>query len=125
MNGIIDTTVLIHLFRGYKPALSWHNTQNQYVITSISWFELMEGASNKQNQSKCKTLLSQFQTLYLQTVDQQWAMAQLETFQFSHHIGYADCLIASVAHRLQIPLYTHNLKHMTPLVGQLAVKPYN
>ncbi len=51
-------------------------------------------------------------------------MAQLERFQFSHHIGKEDCLIASVAHRLQVPLYTHNLKDMQPLIGSLAIQPY-
>lgn len=35
-----------------------------------------------------------------------------------------DCLIASVAYRLKVPLYTHNLKDMTPIIGNLAVKPY-
>lgn len=124
MDGILDTTILIHLYRGYKPATQWFNAQKVYAVTSISWLELMQGASSKQNQQKCKVLLQQFQTLYVTASDQQWAMTQLEAFQFSHHIGYADCLIASVAHRLQIDLYTHNLKHMTPLLGQLAVKPY-
>jgi len=51
-------------------------------------------------------------------------MQQVERFQFSHHIGKDDCLIAAVAYRLQLPLYTHNLKDMTPLLGNLAVKPY-
>ncbi len=69
-------------------------------------------------------LLSQFDFLYLTSADQQWAMQQIERFQFSHHIGKDDCLIASAAHRLQLPLYTHNLKDMTPLIGGLAVKPY-
>jgi predicted nucleic acid-binding protein len=68
--------------------------------------------------------LSQFDLLYPTAVDQQWAMAQLEAFQFSHHIGMNDCQIAAVAHRLGLALYTHNLKDMTPLVGKLAVKPY-
>ncbi len=124
MNGIVDTTVLIHVFRSYKPALKWLDSQHQYGITSITWLELMEGASSKQNQNRCKILLSQFQVLYVNTSDQQWAMSQLEIFQFSHHIGYADCLIASIANRLQLPLYTHNLKHMKPLIGNLAVQPY-
>jgi hypothetical protein len=30
----------------------------------------------------------------------------------------------SVAYRLRVPLYTHNLKDMTPMIGNLAVKPY-
>lgn len=84
----------------------------------------MEGANNKANQAQCKHLLGQFDVLYLTPTDQRWAMQQLERFQFSHHIGRNDCLIASVAYRLQLPLYTHNLKDMTPLIGNLAVKPY-
>jgi predicted nucleic acid-binding protein len=36
-----------------------------------------------------------------------------------------DCLIASVAQRLQVPLYTHNLKDMHVLLStSLVVKPY-
>lgn len=85
----------------------------------------MEGASNKANQVRCKTLLAQFQLLHLTSTDQTWAMQQLETLQFSHHVGYGDCLIASVAFRLQIPLYTHNLKDMSPMLGELAIKPYS
>lgn len=84
----------------------------------------MAGTTNKANQSQCKTLLAQFDILYPTTDDQQWAMLQLEQLQFTHHIGKEDCLIAAVSHRLQVPLYTHNLKDMTPMIGALAVKPY-
>jgi predicted nucleic acid-binding protein len=51
-------------------------------------------------------------------------MEQLERFQFSHHLEMNDCLIAAVAFRLQLPLYTHNIRDMTPIIGTLAVKPY-
>mgnify|MGYP000428944502 CR=1 FL=1 len=33
-------------------------------------------------------------------------------------------MIVSVAYRMQLPVYTHNLKDMMPLIGNLAVKPY-
>ena len=87
--------------------------------------EVMEGASSKANQAQSKAVLDKFELLYTTSDDQQWAMQQLEHFKFSHHIGMNDCLIASVAHRLGLPLYTHNLKDMTPLIGNLAVKPYD
>jgi predicted nucleic acid-binding protein len=124
MIGILDTTVILHLFRKYPPAVQWLNTANRYGVTTISWLEVMEGTSNKINQADCKTLLSQFDLLYPSSIDQDWAMQQLEKFQFSHHVGKDDCLIASVAYRLQIPLYTHNLKDMQPLLGNLVIKPY-
>jgi predicted nucleic acid-binding protein len=123
--GIVDTTVILHYFRKHPNALAWVNSQTVPLsVTTITWMEVMEGASSKANQVQCKTILSKFELLHLTLLDQQWAMQQLEQYQFSHHIGMGDCLIASVAQRLQIPLYTHNLKDMAALVGNLAVKPY-
>lgn len=122
--AVLDSTVVLHLFRKYEPALTWFNTQQTYGITTITWLEVMEGTTSKANQLQCKTLLSQFELLYPTYADQQWTMQQLEQFQFSHHTGKEDCLIASVAYRLQIPLYTHNLRDMVPMIGNLAVKPY-
>lgn len=66
----------------------------------------MEGASSKANQTLSKSILNKFYMLYITPTDQQWAIQQLEIYQFSHLIGMNDFLIASVAYRLQIPLYT-------------------
>jgi predicted nucleic acid-binding protein len=124
IDAVLDTTVVLHLFRKYQPAMNWFNKQEHYGVVSITWLEVLEGASNKANQAQCKGLLSLFELLFPTSADQRWAMEQLERFQFSHHIGKEDYLIASVSYRLQLPLYTHNLKHMTPMIGSLAVKPY-
>jgi len=123
--GIVDTTVILHYFRNYAAARAWVDSQPvQLSVTSVTWLEVMEGASSKANQAESRRVLDKFEMLYLTAADQQWAMEQLERFQFSHHIGMNDCLIASVAYRLRIPLYTHNIKDMAPLLGELAVKPY-
>lgn len=123
--GILDTTVILHYFRKSASAQAWVDAQSaRMAVTTITWLEVMEGASSKASQRESKRILDKFELFYLTATDQHWAMQQLERFQFSHHIGMDDCLIASVAHRLQIPLYTHNLKDMTPLIGELAVKPY-
>ncbi len=123
--ALVDTTAIVHLLRHYSPAITWYASQSQRLsLSSTSWLEVMEGTTSKANQLQCKTVLSQFDLLYLAPSDQQWGMQQLERFQFSHHIGKEDCLIASVSYRLQVPLYTHNLKHMQPLLGSLADQPY-
>jgi predicted nucleic acid-binding protein len=123
--GIVDTTVILHYFRRHPAAREWVDSlPSRLSVVSTTWMEVMEGASNKASQEESRRILSTFELLCLSTSDQQWALQQLERFQFSHHIGKEDCLIASVAYRLQIPLYTHNLKHMTPLIGNLALKPY-
>lgn len=124
--GIVDTTVILHYFRNYGSARSWVDSQPvRLSIVSMTWMEVMAGANSKANQTQCKNVLGKFDLLYPTPADQQWAMQQLEQFQFSHHIGKDDCLIASVAFRLNLPLYTHNLRDMTPLIGELAVRPYD
>ncbi len=123
--GIVDTTVILHYFRNYGNTRAWVDSQPvRLSIVSVTWMEVMEGASSKANQTQCKNVLGKFDLFYPTSADQQWAMQQLEQFQFSHHIGKDDCMIASVAYRLQLPLYTHNLKDMAPMIGSLAVKPY-
>ncbi|NJL54069.1 type II toxin-antitoxin system VapC family toxin [bacterium] len=124
MEAIVDTTVVIHLLRRYKPALAWFNNNQTYGVTSTTWMEVMQGTTSKSHQTQARGILDQFEMLYLTAADQQWAMEQLEAFQFSHHISMSDCQIAAVVHRLNLPLYTHNLKDMTPIIGKLAVKPY-
>lgn len=121
---MVDTTVIVHLWRRYPPAAAWFNTNQVFSIASISWMEVMVGVPNKRVQAETLKLLSGFELLYLVQSDQDWAMQQIERLRFSHSLGLNDALIASVAYRLQVPLYTHNLKDMTPMIGSLAVKPY-
>ena len=66
-----------------------------------------------------------FDIVYLTQADMDWAMQQLLTYRLSHGIAVMDCLIASVCYRLQVPLYTHNMRDMTNILGAaLVVKPY-
>ena len=84
----------------------------------------MVGVPNKRAQTDTLDLLNRFETLYLTRADQDWAMQQIERLRFSRSIGMNDAMIAAVTYRLQVPLYTHNLKDMTPIIGKLAVQPY-
>jgi len=122
--AIVDTIVIVHLWRRYPPATSWFKTDQVFSIISITWMEVMVGMPNKRVQEETLKLLNGFELLHLTQTDQDWAIQQIEYLQFSHHIGMNDAMIASVAYRLQVPLYTHNLKDMTPMIGNLAVKPY-
>lgn len=123
--ALADTTVVIHLYRRYAPALTWYASLTQPIgITPITWIEMMYGAGSKAKQIACKALLQQFDLVYLMSIDQEWSMQQMENYRLSHGVTTNDCLIAAVAHRLGVPLYTHNLKDMTPMIGSLAIKPY-
>lgn len=124
--GLADSTILIDILRGYKPAQTWLRAQGQVElgITPIVWMEIIGGTTNHQVQSRARKALRQFQIVYLTQSDFNWDMQQQLTYQLSHGAGFWDCLIASVNHRLQIPLYTANLKRFAPLLGSLAQQPY-
>jgi predicted nucleic acid-binding protein len=126
VTAIIETTVLVDLLRGYRPALNWLHTQSSadLGITPVIAMEVISGGQNKIKRLQATRLLRRFQTIHLTPADQDWAVAMQLRYELSHGVGKMDCLIASVNHRLQIPLYTHNLKHFAPLLGPLAQKPY-
>lgn len=86
--------------------------------------EVVTGAENKDNQDRVIRLLDRFPMAQLSQTDILWAMEQLQTYQLSQNVGIPDCLIAAPSHRLQLPLFTRNLKHFTPLLGNLAREPY-
>jgi predicted nucleic acid-binding protein len=126
ISGVVDTTVIVHLFRRNPDALTWYGSvSDMLVVRPLTWMEIIYGASGKAGQAKCKALLDQFAMEYPTPLDMDWAMQQMERFRFSHGVGTNDCLIASVCYRLQVPLYTHNLKHMQILLGKSgAIQPY-
>lgn len=124
MKALIDTSVVVDLLRGYKAAETWLQSQTGTGITRAVWIETLEGAPNRRKQQEAVKLLRRFEIVEFETVDFVWATQVLIQYNLSHNVDGYDCLIASVSHRLNLPLYNHNMKHFTPLLGPLAIKPY-
>jgi predicted nucleic acid-binding protein len=126
MIAILDTTIHVDILRGFPAAAKWITAQaNQtFGITPIVYLEVVSGVQNKVAQQQALQWLSQFDMAYLMQADMDWAMQQLVRYKLSHNIGMMDCLIASVSQRMDVPLYTTNLKHFTPMLGGQAQKPY-
>jgi len=124
--GIVDSTVIIHLLRNDALALAWVKGFTQRVnVTSITWLEVMYGAQGKAEQARAKAVLANFDLEFPTQTDQLWAMTQIELHRLSQGVGINDCLIASVAHRLQVPMFTHNQKDfLKTLPAQMVIKPY-
>jgi len=101
-----------------------NNSSKIYAISPIVWLEAVEGVIDKKSQSAMKKLLDLFVVADYQQYDMLWAMQMLEKYKLSHNIGMMDCLIAAPAYRQNLPLLTRNLKHFTPLLNNLAQKPY-
>ena len=110
--------------RGYAPASAWLERQDRPAITRIVHLEILVGSQNKVDQQRALRFLQRFGIVELTIADFEWATDKLISYRLSHNVGINDCLIAAPAFRLQLPLYTHNLKHFAPLLGDLAQKPY-
>jgi predicted nucleic acid-binding protein len=124
MVGMVDTTILVDIMRYHQPALTWFQQQAILGVCPISYLELLEGCPNKNKQQQALILLGSLKMVYLEHVDMDWAIEQHRFYRLSHGLGMMDCLIASVNMRLNLPLFTGNLKHFAPLLGALAQRPY-
>ncbi|MBZ0316440.1 MAG: PIN domain-containing protein [Anaerolineae bacterium] len=121
---LLDTSILVDLLRLYQPARQWIASQSKPGIVTIVALELIEGTENSAALRSVLKLLKDFETVPMDNLDLEWAEESLTKFHLSHNVDAMDCLIAAASHRLQIPLYTRNMKHFTPLIGALARRPY-
>ena len=122
--ALLDTAVVVDLLRSHPPAASWVLSQENLGVSPMVWLEIIEGSSNQQSQRRAIEVLRRFERVDLLAGDAEWAVRQALRFRLSHNVDAMDCLIASAAHRLNVPLYTLNLKHFVPLLGELARRPY-
>lgn len=124
VKAILDTNILVDLLRKQSTAENWLAGQRDLAVTRAVWLEVLQGVENIQEQRRAATLLNDFELIELTVSDFDWATRQLIRLHLSHNIGAFDCLIAAPSYRLQVPLYTRNLKHFAPMLGNLAVQPY-
>ncbi len=124
--GVVDSNVIIHIYRKNANAHAWLAAQTSvHLVTSITWLEILDGVRSKASQLSCETILNYFQLEHLTADDQNWAINQLSQNRLSQGIHLEDALIASVAQRLQVPIYTHNVKDFQKLLpAHLVIKPY-
>jgi predicted nucleic acid-binding protein len=126
MDALLDTSVLVDLWRRHPAALSWAETQRELVIGIhvVVGMELVEGVRDNQELAYLDRLLAGYEVVYLTQSDCAWAREQHRRLRLSHGVGLLDVFIASSAVRLDIPLYTLNLKHFQPLPEVKAIRPY-
>jgi predicted nucleic acid-binding protein len=124
VNGLLDTNVVIDLLRAWPPALDWLADSQGLGVSSPVWLEVLQGAPNKAEQRRAYELLTRFALIEPLPTDFAWAIQAILKYGLSQHILGMDALIAAPCARLRIPLYTHNLKHFVPMLGDLVRKPY-
>lgn len=119
--GFVDSTVIIHVLRKNPSAKTWLATQPILSVTSIVWLEVIYGARGRRGQYETLQVLNSFELVYLTQQDQAWAMQRMLAYRLSHGIAMMDCLVASVCHRLQVPIYTDNVRDFRVLLSPALV----
>jgi len=93
--GVVDSTVIIHVFRKNPAARAWLDAQPvRLLVTPITWMEVMHGAPGKAGQATCKAILSQFDMEYLTPADMNWGYAAVGTLSAQSWCGdsrLTDC----------------------------------
>ena len=123
---VLDTDILIEILRGTPEAAKWLNAHRDRTIgiPVIVRMEILQGARNKREQQVLIRELRKFHVLHLESGDTERALSWFESFYLSHNLGIMDCLIASIAVRLDKPLYTFNIKHYRPIKELDVQLPY-
>jgi predicted nucleic acid-binding protein len=126
IEGILDTNIIIDFLLSSPTALRWgasvsHQT---FGLTSIVWFEVLNGARNKVEMAQMIKFTGRFPIVTMNSTDEMWAREQFRKFHLSHGVEYADVMIAAVAVRLNVPLYTRNMRHFRVLPDLDVRQPY-
>jgi len=125
VDALVDTSIIVDLLRGYQPAIEWmEGNEESLGLTRFTWLEIIQGCTNKQKLAQAVQLLEGFELVPATTADLEWGTALLMKYHLKLKIDKIDCLIASVSYRTQLPLYTRNLKHFSPVLDDLAISPY-
>ena len=123
--ALLDTSIIVDFLRLHQPAAEWIADQEEaYGVTLYVWLEVIQGCQNKVKQKQAAKLLNSFELIQVTADDVAWAVTALTNHNLQFGVDILDCLIASTSSRTQLPLYTQNIKHFKPLLGELAQSPY-
>jgi predicted nucleic acid-binding protein len=128
VQGLLDTSVLVDLWRGNSTALLWLRSfppGSRLGLPVLVSMEFIDGVRNAAERKQATKFLEPYPVIHLAEADSVWAQKQHAQFKLSHNVGIIDALIAAPAFRLGVPIYTLNTKHFTPLPDVGAIKPTN
>ena len=122
---LVDTDVLIWLFRGRASAKRAIEKASSIALSSVTYMELVQGVRNKEEFSSLRKSIHQHEwgILPLNENISHRATVYIENYALSHGLQLADALIAASAVELGEILLTANTKHYK-VIPDLELKPY-
>ena len=124
---LLDSDVMIDLLRQRPSAVAWLDTlaDEEIILPGFVVMELLQGCSNKTEQSKVEKVLAQFEVVWPLPNSCEAALKVFSRYHLSHGIGLLDALIGQTAVALNLPLHTFNRKHYEVIPNLVMVEPYN
>jgi predicted nucleic acid-binding protein len=86
--------------------------------------EVVLGCKTKQELRNALNLMKPLKLIHISEPDSVWAVEKFEMFHLSHSVEIADCFLAAMSFRLQLPVYTRNTKDLLVFQSIQAVTPY-
>lgn len=125
MKLLVDTDVMIDLWRGYAPAGEWlRSLPEAPAISVITVLELLHGCRNRREQDAVEQLLQQMSVVYLDEPSCARAVDYFRVFHLKQGLGILDALIAASAVSHGLVLCTFNEKHYRGLPDLQLIRPY-
>jgi len=120
----VDTSIIVDLLRGYTPAKIWADEGHFGGLSRIVWFEVVQGTQSKAEQKIALDTMQRFELFEVTHDDLITGANLLMNWRPKLRIDAFDCILCATVLRLQLPFYTRNLKHFSPILGGLAIAPY-
>lgn len=124
---LVDASLIIDLLRGLSDASAYLGpllVRRVVVSHPAIISEVLSGARDQRHLRSLDAALSPLPLLRVRSSDFDASLNLLRTYRLSTGIGWADCLIAATALRLDIPFVTLNDKHFRPIRGLTIIRPY-
>jgi predicted nucleic acid-binding protein len=122
---LIDTDVLIWLFRGRDSARKVLEKCSSIELSAVTYMELVQGMRNKDEFRLLRQTIHDFEwkTLPLSENISHRATVYIENYALSHGLQLADALIAASAVDSGSELLTANVKHYK-MIPELELSRY-
>jgi predicted nucleic acid-binding protein len=123
---LIETTILVDVFRGKSEAIAWVNRvppQGRWIFI-ITYFELLAGCRNRREQRTVAKEMHSYRLLLLTEDISRTALSWFERFHLNHGVGFLDSLIGATALHQGLTITTINTKHFEPFPGLCVERPY-
>jgi len=116
---LVDTDVIIWNLRGNEAAATLLDESPRFLISAVSYMELVQGLRDKAEFRALRQALHFWQA-EIRAIDQSIcsrAIYLVEQYALSHNLGMADALIAATALDIGTALTTANQKHYRHIDG--------